>query len=139
MLGFHLVQYRRIGKVETSFSIGHPNAQGRSDHVLEDDRRTVGLNLDIDKATFKFATFVVQQARLLRFFCDCVVEGRYPSQERHELTAIANTQTERIGSMAELFKLLQEMGIEFVHTRPSLTTIQDVGKRNPPTKTNARN
>mmetsp|Transcript_20825 Transcript_20825/g.45111 ORF Transcript_20825/g.45111 Transcript_20825/m.45111 type:complete len:205 (+) Transcript_20825:186-800(+) len=131
----HRVQNCRVGEMESAFSVGHPDSERRAFHSLQHHRWT-RLNLHTRETTFEPATIIVEETRLSHFI-QLAFGGRNPSQERHELTAIANTQTEGVFSISERLELFVHAFVELDHTSPTFSAVQNISKRESSHKHNA--
>mmetsp|Transcript_5989 Transcript_5989/g.12795 ORF Transcript_5989/g.12795 Transcript_5989/m.12795 type:complete len:359 (-) Transcript_5989:2887-3963(-) len=113
-------------KVDTSLAVGHPDSQGGPRHILEHHGGT-GQDLDAAEAAFKFLTLIVDEARLVSFGNS--VKAWHPSEQRHELTSVADPEAEGVRPVSEVLKLFEHGRIKFDDPRPALARIQHVSIR----------
>ena len=113
-----------LGEVEATFTVSDPDAERRAGHALEHDCGTL-LDLDTAESALELTTVVLQKSRLLLGGHALAVGD--PSKESHELTAIADAQTEGIGAIPEGLELLEDTLVELDDTSPTLATVQNIG------------
>ena len=109
-----------LGEIETSLSVGHPDAQFVAAERVEHDAIVLG-DRDREEGALKLLRVVVAEMGLVLMLRVDEVEFR------HQLATVADAQRERILARIEAVERLLGLGIVEEGTRPSLGRSQDVG------------
>ena len=115
----HIVVAFGLGKLELAFSVRNPDAQTIARETLE-EYAAIGLNGDTYEAAFKLVAVVVEHVRTLFVF------GIDEIEFHHELTTVADTEREGVGTCIEAVECFLSLRIEEEGSSPSLGTAKHV-------------
>eukprot|EP00962_Isochrysis_galbana_P010271 scaffold2835_cov105-Isochrysis_galbana.AAC.16 len=95
----HCLERAGLREVRTAFSVGHPHAERRALHPAEENG---GRRLDLNRRPSRLepARGVVDEARLLDV-AQRRLGGGHPTEQSHQLAAVAHAQREGVGAIAE--------------------------------------
>ena len=108
--------YVFLGKIGHTLTMGDPDAERRVLHALEHDGRAL-QDLHGGEAGLEAAGPVVDEARLQLVGN---APPRHPTEQRHELAAVANSEAESVGPVIEALELFPDLLVEPYARRPSL-------------------
>lgn len=121
--GLEVLQNALILEGEATFAVRHPTSDDGAAHPSQHDR-LARLHPNGAPSTLKSARAIVQK----RHRRDSIVRRFFdPSDEAHQLAAIADAQRERILAVLEIVELRFEMFAEADRRRPAFGRSQRVG------------
>mmetsp|Transcript_42935 Transcript_42935/g.128888 ORF Transcript_42935/g.128888 Transcript_42935/m.128888 type:complete len:418 (+) Transcript_42935:1030-2283(+) len=106
-----------------------PHADRGALHALEQNGGAALLDLHHGPARLKAPGRVVHKARLAQVGQRLALRRGHPSQQRHELAAIANAQRPGVFTRIELAKLVEHALVEADGAGPALGRVERVGVR----------